>query len=282
MGASANISLNKIAQNPGLVNPFCKKNLQYLGRNCKLRRFHLDLVDHKQENRYHKATLANRLTAGFWRYINMKLGEKLQQLRKQSGLSQEQLAAQLTVSRQAVSKWELDETMPDTENVIQLSRLFGVSCDYLLREEIGEERAPLSNAPGEGHLTQQGWIRNALVLSLGLCTVGLLLALCGWFSAANTEILLAIGLSIQVLGVVLFELSTSRMAEGKTAARWRFYIIACWLMTPALLVQIFWYGFWLGPLIWMGPVSLVLYTLLIAGSATLVLQALRRKQARKK
>ena len=55
----------------------------------------------------------------------MKLGEKLQQLRKRSGLSQEQLASQLAVSRQAVSKWELDETMPDTENVIQLSRIFG-------------------------------------------------------------------------------------------------------------------------------------------------------------
>ena len=45
----------------------------------------------------------------------MKFGEKLQKLRKQSGLSQEQLAARLTVSRQAVSKWELDDTMPDTE-----------------------------------------------------------------------------------------------------------------------------------------------------------------------
>ena len=55
----------------------------------------------------------------------MKLGEKLQRLRRQSGLSQEQLAARLTVSRQAVSKWELDDAMPDTENVIQLSRLFG-------------------------------------------------------------------------------------------------------------------------------------------------------------
>lgn len=73
----------------------------------------------------------------------MKFGEKLQKLRKQRGLSQEQLAAQLTVSRQAVSRWELDDTMPDTENVIQLSRLFGVSCDYLLRDEVNEQGAPL-------------------------------------------------------------------------------------------------------------------------------------------
>ena len=71
----------------------------------------------------------------------MKLGEKLQKLRKQNGLSQEQLAARLTVSRQAVSKWELDESTPDTENVLQLSRLFGVSCDYLLRDEVDDPGA---------------------------------------------------------------------------------------------------------------------------------------------
>ncbi len=51
------------------------------------------------------------------------LGEKIQRLRKEKGLSQEQLAAQLTISRQAISKWELGESMPDTENIVQLSKL---------------------------------------------------------------------------------------------------------------------------------------------------------------
>jgi transcriptional regulator with XRE-family HTH domain len=59
-------------------------------------------------------------------------------LRKQKGLSQEQLAAQMTVSRQAVSKWELGESMPDTEHVIQLSKLFAVTTDYLLHEEYAD------------------------------------------------------------------------------------------------------------------------------------------------
>ncbi|MDR0898354.1 MAG: helix-turn-helix domain-containing protein [Oscillospiraceae bacterium] len=68
----------------------------------------------------------------------MTFGEKLQSLRKQKGLSQEQLAAQMTVSRQAVSKWELGESMPDTENIIQLSRLFAVTTDYLLHEEYAD------------------------------------------------------------------------------------------------------------------------------------------------
>ena len=65
----------------------------------------------------------------------MTFGEKLQLLRKSSGLSQEQLAAQINISRQAISKWESDTAMPDTENVIRLSKLFQVSTDYLLLEE---------------------------------------------------------------------------------------------------------------------------------------------------
>jgi transcriptional regulator with XRE-family HTH domain len=64
----------------------------------------------------------------------MTLGEKIYQLRKRMGLSQEQLASQVTVSRQAVSKWELNEAMPDVDNVVQLSRIFNVSTDYLLMD----------------------------------------------------------------------------------------------------------------------------------------------------
>jgi len=50
----------------------------------------------------------------------MTFGEKLQALRKSKGMSQEQLAAQAIVSRQAISKWELGESLPDTDNIIQL------------------------------------------------------------------------------------------------------------------------------------------------------------------
>ena len=51
----------------------------------------------------------------------MTLGDKIHQLRKARGLSQEQLASQITVSRQAISKWELSEAMPDIDNIVQLS-----------------------------------------------------------------------------------------------------------------------------------------------------------------
>lgn len=66
----------------------------------------------------------------------MTLGEKLQQLRKAQKMSQEELASKITVSRQAVSKWELNEAIPDTENIIQLSKILGVSIDFLLNDEI--------------------------------------------------------------------------------------------------------------------------------------------------
>ena len=65
----------------------------------------------------------------------MTLGEKLQTLRKAQGWSQEELAQRINVSRQALSKWESGASVPDTENVVALSRLFGVPTDYLLLDE---------------------------------------------------------------------------------------------------------------------------------------------------
>ena len=62
----------------------------------------------------------------------MTLQEKVQRLRKSRGWSQEELAARLDVSRQALSKWELGTAVPDTANVIKLCRLFDVSADVLL------------------------------------------------------------------------------------------------------------------------------------------------------
>ncbi len=62
----------------------------------------------------------------------MTLGEKIQQLRKASGFSQEQLAEMVGVSRQAISKWETDQSAPEIEKVLLLSKVFSVSTDELL------------------------------------------------------------------------------------------------------------------------------------------------------
>ena len=65
----------------------------------------------------------------------MTFNEKLLSLRRKSGFSQEELAEKLNVSRQAVSRWEMGETMPDAKNLLELSDIFGVSIDSLLRDE---------------------------------------------------------------------------------------------------------------------------------------------------
>ncbi len=65
----------------------------------------------------------------------MTLGEKIQELRRRYGMSQDALAERLEVSRQAVSKWERDEAMPETDKIIRISQVFGVSTDYLLRPD---------------------------------------------------------------------------------------------------------------------------------------------------
>ena len=65
----------------------------------------------------------------------MALSDKLYTLRKKSGLSQEQLAEQLNVSRQAISKWESGTSSPESDKLIAISRYFNVSLDYLLKED---------------------------------------------------------------------------------------------------------------------------------------------------
>lgn len=65
----------------------------------------------------------------------MTLGQKLKEIRKRFGLSQEQLAEIMNVSRQAITKWENDGGMPDVSNLQELSKVFGITVDYLLNDD---------------------------------------------------------------------------------------------------------------------------------------------------
>lgn len=77
---------------------------------------------------------------------DMILADKIITLRKKAGWSQEELASQLGVTRQSVSKWEGAQSVPDLDKVVQMSRLFGVSTDYLLKDELEEEEFVESEA----------------------------------------------------------------------------------------------------------------------------------------
>ena len=79
------------------------------------------------------------------RKINLKeqtmtIGERIAEERKKKGMTQEDMAEKLNLSRQAISKWESGSSFPDTENLLKLSLLFSVSVDYLLKGEKVEER----------------------------------------------------------------------------------------------------------------------------------------------
>lgn len=106
----------------------------------------------------------------------MIIGDKITMLRKQNGWSQEELAEKMNVSRQAVSKWESAQTTPDLQRILELSRLFGVSTDYLLKEELEQEQ-PAEQMPvnllrqvslEEAHGFLQVQERMTMVLALGV------------------------------------------------------------------------------------------------------------------
>ncbi len=77
--------------------------------------------------------------------MNIETANRLLQYRKQFNLSQEELAAKIGVSRQAISKWERAEASPDTDNLILLAEIYGVSLDELLKGETAKEKADNDN-----------------------------------------------------------------------------------------------------------------------------------------
>ena len=76
----------------------------------------------------------------------MSMGARLAQERRKQNLTQEQLAEQLGVTRQAVSRWESDTAYPETDKILRMAALFNVSCDYLLgvSEERRGDKPPIS------------------------------------------------------------------------------------------------------------------------------------------
>lgn len=77
--------------------------------------------------------------------MDMQISNRIQKLRKEKGLSQDQLAGEIGVSRQAVSKWESQQSLPDVEKLIALSDYFGVSTDYLLKGTENNIGSPYKN-----------------------------------------------------------------------------------------------------------------------------------------
>lgn len=97
----------------------------------------------------------------------MTLSEKLYSLRRKQGLSQEALAEKLDCSRQVISKWENGTTTPDAEMLQKYSELFGVSIDYLVKEDIEKPTSVQPTGKNDGNKKLLGIL--GLVLSLMGC-----------------------------------------------------------------------------------------------------------------
>ena len=111
----------------------------------------------------------------------MKLSEKILYYRKKAGLSQEELAGRVGVSRQAVSKWELGDAAPEVDKLRALAREFGVTVDELLSEEAPrepEQAPPPRHSPTAGRLgrmvSRWGWLAGVYIAlsGLGVALVG--------------------------------------------------------------------------------------------------------------
>lgn len=155
----------------------------------------------------------------------MNLGQKLQRLRRAKGLTQEQLAEAVAVSRQSVSKWELGESMPETDKVVVLSRLLGCTTDYLLLDGVKEDAAPGSEDNARGTA--------AVIVALGLGVIGLLVSFAGWVTW-QAILPVCVGLAVQIAGAVTGRLLLKR--NGRQAAKRdkrRLYTLFAWLAMPA-------------------------------------------------
>ena len=115
----------------------------------------------------------------------MTFSEKISALRKQKGWSQEELAEKLMVTRQAVSKWESAQSMPDLDKLVQLSEALGVSTDYLLKDEQALSApvpATAEQTVKPRHVTQEEARRYLQLQTAAIPKTTLGVALCVWSS----------------------------------------------------------------------------------------------------
>ena len=171
----------------------------------------------------------------------MTLSEKLQNLRRAAGLSQEQLAEQLGVTRQAVSKWETGEGKPDIDNLLPLARLLHTTVDYLLDDTANQPRAEEAQTPPRSQsvgreLWEQlkafgrrwGWLGGYVLAAIGavrfVITAFILFAggtaLGGIISMSFDMAVTGFGLAYYLIGIVQLAVYLAMIVGGIWLARW--------------------------------------------------------------
>lgn len=161
----------------------------------------------------------------------MTIAERIQSLRKARGLSQEELAEQVGVSRQAVGKWEAGQSQPDLDKVIALSGFFGVSCDYLLKGE--ESPSPASTSDNRFEVPPMALkVVTTIAITVELIGLVLYVTLSRYFPASLCILAALIGC---ILGTGFFIMVTQglEISEDKLTlhrARRNFWSVNVWLV----------------------------------------------------
>ena len=163
------------------------------------------------------------------------LAQRMLSLRRARGLSQEELAEQVGVSRQAVGKWESGQSQPELDKVIALSRLFGVSCDWLLTGQAPEAAA----VPREG---AGNYDRQVLILATVIDLAAFLLALALW-GHYQTGLCTAVTLIGSAVGVGCFLACCAALAprlgeERIRRLRRQFWQVNIWIIALPAVSQL--------------------------------------------
>ena len=151
----------------------------------------------------------------------MNIADRIQSLRKIKGVSQEELADKIGVTRQAVSKWESEQSTPDIEKVILLSDYFDVTTDYLLKgiESVENSKIKKNIAP----------IFNIVATTLNV--IGNVMACFLWSETQKTGAIVA-GIIFIILGTMIFYVGMSQSTgKEKELYKFKFWKINVWLVS---------------------------------------------------
>ena len=171
----------------------------------------------------------------------MTFAEKLLLLRKSATLSQEDLAEKLNVSRQAVSRWEMGTAMPDSPNLLEISRLFNVSADYLLRDEIERDEEIPAVKKMQSAMDAHRNRETTFLVSFTLLALSLVFSLACWFNGLGFFAILSCCI-LQAALVVGFELGFRRQITPSAEAlafRRKLRLACTWLCTFAPACTLF-------------------------------------------
>lgn len=152
----------------------------------------------------------------------MNISDRIQALRKAKGISQEELADQIGVSRQAVSKWESEQSIPDIDKIIILSEYFEVTTDYLLKG-IEEVKSDNKDAQPNAYI----FVIVATVFNF----IGLIFGCATWYED-QTPMAIVIGLIIMAVGCLAYGVgSINSTPQTRKPANQHFWLINIWLLS---------------------------------------------------